>query len=214
MDDRVSAEAASQDRAAREEAARRRSMGIAFACVAFVFGMVGAAYASVPLYRMFCQLTGYGGTTQRAESAPSRVVDREVTVRFDANASPSVPWSFQPVEREVRLKLGEVRQTAYRVKNFSDQRVTAQATFNVTPDTAGVYFNKIACFCFSDQTLEPGESKEMPILFYVDPGMLEAEELKDMPAITLSYTFFREPDAAPVAEVPAPKDAGAQNDKL
>lgn len=192
------------DRSSREAAVRRRGVRIAVASAAFAAGMLGAAFAAVPLYQIFCQVTGYGGTTQRAEAAPSRIIDQKVTVRFDANASPSVPWSFQPVEREVTMKLGEVRQTAYRVKNLSDERVTAQATFNVTPEAAGVYFNKIACFCFSDQTLEPGQEVEMPILFFVDPAMLEAEELKNMPAITLSYTFFRQDDApAPVAEAPA-----------
>lgn len=192
-------------KAAREAASRRRGIGIAVACAAFASGMVGAAYAAVPLYAMFCQITGYGGTTQRAEGAPSRVIDREVTVRFDANVSETLPWAFRPVEREVRLKLGEVRQTAYRVKNLSDQPITAMATFNVTPNAAGIYFNKIACFCFSDQTLEPGEEREMPIVFFVDPDMLEAEELQGAPAITLSYTFFRQEAAAPVAAA-APAD--------
>lgn len=189
-------------------AARRRNIAVALSGAAFATGMLGVAYAAVPLYAMFCQVTGYGGTTQRAEASPSRILDREITVRFDANASPSVPWSFQPVEREVKIRLGAVRQTAYRVKNLSGERVTAQATFNVTPDAAGVYFNKIACFCFSDQTLQPGQEVEMPILFFVDPDILDAEELENLPAITLSYTFFRQDDAAPVAEAPAAAGTG------
>jgi cytochrome c oxidase assembly protein subunit 11 len=182
----------------------RRHIPIAVACLAFACGMVGAAYAAVPLYQMFCQATGYGGTTQRAEAAPGRILGTEVSVRFDSNALPDVSWAFQPVEREIKVKLGEVRQTSYRVENLSDKRVTAQATYNVTPDSAGSYFNKLECFCFTDQTLEPGEVREMPIIFFVDPTMVDAEELKNLPAITLSYTFFRAAEtAAPVAEIPA-----------
>ena len=198
----------------KSEETRRRDRTVAIACLAFAFGMVGAAYASVPLYRMFCQATGYGGTTQRAETAPNRVLDSVVTVRFDSNASPDVPWEFQPTEREMKVKLGEVRQTSYRVKNLSDRRVTAQATYGVTPDTAGSYFNKLECFCFTDQTLAPGETKDMPIIFFVDPAMIDAEELKDLPAITLSYTFFRAADEKPVAEVAAPADVTAPKNKL
>ena len=186
----------------------RRGLVIAVACGAFAFGMVGAAYAAVPLYRMFCQATGYGGTTQRAEAAPHAAIDSEVLVRFDANASKSVPWAFQPTEREIRVKLGETRQTSYRVVNRSDEVVTAQATYNVTPEAAGIYFNKIACFCFSEQTLQPGESRDMPVIFYVDPKMIESEELKRRPAITLSYTFFPADAAAPVAAAPAAKPTG------
>lgn len=193
---------------------QRRATMIAIGCAAFAFGMVGAAYASVPLYRMFCQATGYGGTTQRADSAPSVVAEREVTVRFDANASPGVPWAFRPNERSVRIRLGDVRQTSFHFKNLSDRPVTAQATFNVTPDAAGIYFNKIACFCFTEQTLAPGEEKDMPIVFFVDPAMLETEELRGAPAITLSYTLFRDDDA-PVAESAAPEAApGAGKQKL
>jgi cytochrome c oxidase assembly protein subunit 11 len=198
----------------KSEETRRRDRTVAIACLAFALGMVGAAYASVPLYRMFCQATGYGGTTQRAETAPNRVLDSVVTVRFDSNASPDVPWEFQPTEREMKVKLGEVRQTSYRVKNLSDRRVTAQATYGVTPDTAGSYFNKLECFCFTDQTLAPGETKDMPIIFFVDPAMIDAEELKDLPAITLSYTFFRAADEKPVAEAAAPADVAAPKNKL
>lgn len=190
---------------------RSRDRTVAIACLAFAFGMVGAAYASVPLYRMFCQITGYGGTTQRAETAPSRVLDSVVTVRFDSNASPDVPWAFQPTEREMKVRLGEVRQTSYRVKNLSNQRVTAQATYGVTPDTAGSYFNKLQCFCFSDQTLEPGETKDMPIIFFVDPAMIDSEEMRDLPPITLSYTFFKAADEKPVAAAGAEAGQPAAN---
>ncbi|MFD2238602.1 cytochrome c oxidase assembly protein [Aureimonas populi] len=179
----------------------RRARRIAAGCIVFSLAMLGAAYASVPLYELFCQVTGYGGTTQRAEANAAGVSDRAITVRFDSNASPGVPWRFQPTERQVSVKLGETRQTAYRVKNTSDRPVKAMATFNVTPHAAGVYFNKLYCFCFDEQTLQPGEEVDMPIVFFVDPAMLEREELRDAPTITLSYTFFPvgQP-ASPVAD--------------
>ncbi|WP_061932540.1 cytochrome c oxidase assembly protein [Aureimonas sp. AU22] len=188
------------------EEAARRARTIALGCGLFVFGMVGAAYASVPLYKLFCQVTGYGGTTQRAETASTTVVDQPVTVRFDANASGHVPWSFQPVERQITLSLGETRQTAYRVRNNSDKAVTAQATFNVTPLTAGIYFNKVQCFCFTEQTLQPGEEVDMPVVFFVDPAIRDDPDLKEVPTITLSYTFF--PVAEPKTPVAAAKETG------
>lgn len=169
---------------------QKRARRIAVGCLAFSMGMLGAAYASVPLYELFCQVTGYGGTTQRVEANELAVSDRSITVRFDSNASPGVPWTFRPTERQVSVKLGETRQTAYRVRNDSDRPVTAMATFNVTPQAAGVYFNKLYCFCFDEQTLQPGEEVDMPIVFFVDPALLEREELANAPPITLSYTFF------------------------
>ncbi|MEF2553103.1 cytochrome c oxidase assembly protein [Aurantimonas sp. A2-1-M11] len=187
--------------AAGKPSSERRRVVIAVACGAFALGMVGAAYASVPLYELFCQVTGYGGTTQRAETAPSEVSDRTVLVRFDGNVAPGLHWKFGPNDREVTVRLGETRQTSFHVKNLSDQPVRAQATFNVTPVAAGVYFNKIACFCFDNQILQPGEEIDMPIVFYVDPEMIEAEELKNAPGITLSYTFF------PLDEAGAPVTA-------
>lgn len=190
----------SQDNASVPPFDKRRARRIAVGCLAFSMGMLGAAYASVPLYELFCQVTGYGGTTQRAASNESAVSDQPVTVRFDSNASPGVPWTFQPVERQITLKLGETRQTAYRVRNNADRPVTAMATFNVTPQAAGVYFNKLYCFCFDEQTLQPGEVVEMPIVFFVDPAMVEREELAHVPPITLSYTFFPvDAPATPVA---------------
>ena len=178
---------------------RARMRFVAMGCGAFALGMVGAAYASVPLYTLFCQITGYGGTTQRAEANASVANERDVRVRFDANASPTVPWTFQPTEREVALKLGETRQTAYRVRNDSDRPVTATATFNVTPLAAGAYFNKLYCFCFNEQTLQPGEEVDMPVVFFVDPAILDDPDTKTLPTITLSYTFFPARDA-PVAD--------------
>ncbi|KQT88071.1 cytochrome c oxidase assembly protein [Aurantimonas sp. Leaf443] len=195
--------------AANKNSGARRWV-VPVACGAFALGMVGAAYASVPLYELFCQMTGYGGTTQRAEANSGRIGEREIVVRFDANASRDVPWTFAPNEREVAVRLGETRQISYHVRNDSDRRVTARATFNVTPDSAGVYFNKIACFCFNDQTLEPGQSVDMPVLFFVDPDIEETEELKGLPAITLSYTFFSsESEGGTVASVPEAQGAPA-----
>ncbi|WP_206455429.1 cytochrome c oxidase assembly protein [Aurantimonas marina] len=192
--------------------AGRKGIVIAVSCAAFAVGMIGAAYASVPLYQLFCQVTGYGGTTQRAETGSSRVIDRTVIVRFDGNVSGDLPWAFQPNDRQVTVKLGETREVSYRVKNNSDKAVTGQATFNVTPNAAGVYFNKIACFCFDNQTLQPGEELDMPIVFYVDPDMLEADELKNAPGITLSYTFFKVDDAD--ESVAAAPEMGAGEDTI
>lgn len=156
--------------------------------------MVGLVSASVPLYRLFCQVTGYGGTTQRAEEAPAIVGDRLMTVRFNADVNGRLPWSFHPEQREVTLPVGEMALAFYRAENRSGERITGTATFNVTPAKAGRYFNKIACFCFTEQTLEPGESVKMPVSFFVDPMLLDDPDLKDVQTITLSYTFFRSAD--------------------
>ncbi|MBO0663520.1 cytochrome c oxidase assembly protein [Jiella sp. MQZ9-1] len=183
-------------------ASKRTGLVIAIACGAFAAGMVGAAFASVPLYQLFCQVTGYGGTTQRARVAPKTISDKEVTVRFDGNVAEGLPWTFRPNQREVRVHLGEQATVSYHVENKSDKTLTGQAIFNVTPDAAGLYFNKIACFCFSSQTLKPGEKTDMQIIFYVDPKMTESEELKELPSITLSYTFFPVDNPAPVVAAP------------
>lgn len=154
--------------------------------------MAGLAYASVPLYQLFCQVTGYGGTTQKAVSSQGIAIsEREVTIRFDANTDPSLGWDFKPVERQVTLKLGETTQIAYVAENTSGEPLTGTATFNVTPQSAGAYFNKIDCFCFTETTLQPGEKLDMPVVFFVDPEMLEEEETKRLTTLTLSYTFYR-----------------------
>lgn len=196
---------------AERSASSRRFRITAFSCAAFVCGMIGAAYASVPLYRLFCQVTGYGGTTQRSEMASATIRNETVRVRFDSNAIPSVPWTFQPNEREVVVRLGETRQMSYRVRNRSDREVTARATFNVTPLLAGGYFNKIQCFCFTDQTLKPGEEVDMPVVFFVDPDILKDADVGTLPTITLSYTFFPvEPKKTPVADAATDKQAGGR----
>ena len=159
------------------------------------------AYAPT-LYDLFCRVTGFGGTTQRAEAPSTAVSDRTITVRFDANTANSLPWTFRPTVREVTLKLGEVRDVAYQATSESRADSWGKATFNVSPPAAGAYFNKIACFCFTYQELAPGQSMDMPVQFFVDPEILNDEQLGRLPDITLSYTFFPE-------DAPAPKTADA-----
>jgi cytochrome c oxidase assembly protein subunit 11 len=179
----------------------RSNRVVAAACLAFFAGMVGMAYAAVPLYAMFCKVTGYGGTTQRVEQYSDRILDRTITVRFDANVS-SVPWDFRPAARDVTMKIGETTQVHYTAKNLSTRPTSGRATFNVTPEMAGAYFNKVECFCFTDTTLKPGETLDMPVVFYVDPDIADVPELKDLKTITLSYTFFPIEGEKPVAAAP------------
>lgn len=181
-------------------AAKNRKVALVSALV--VASMVGLAYASVPLYRLFCQVTGFGGTTQRAEAAPEKTVDRHMTILFDANTAGSLPWTFEPVQRSLTVKVGAENFAYYRATNNSDHAVTGSAVFNVTPDTAGAYFNKIQCFCFTEQTLKAGESVEMPVSFFVDPAIVDDHGLDKVSTITLSYTFYPagEPDALSSAE--------------
>lgn len=180
----------------------RTNTVIAGACVAFFVGMVGMAYAAVPFYKLFCQVTGYGGTTQRAEQQyAGKVLDRDITIRFDANTS-GLPWEFEPVARSVTVKIGETARVYYKAANKFPTATTGRATFNVTPDLAGAYFNKVECFCFTNQTLKPGETVDMPIVFYVDPDIVNVPELKDIKTITLSYTMFPVEGDKPVAAAP------------
>ena len=172
---------------------------IAVACIAFFGAMIGAAYASVPLYRIFCQMTGYGGTTRRVEQYSDRILDQKITVRFDANVSGGLPWEFEPKQREVTMRIGETTQIAYTVRNVLDTPSSGRAAFNVTPELAGSYFNKVECFCFTDTTLKPGEALDMPVVFYIDPDIVTVPELKDLKTITLSYTFFPIDPPKPVA---------------
>ena len=157
-------------------------------------GMVGLSYAAVPLYRLFCQVTGFGGTTQRAEAAPERATDSIISVRFDANTSGNLAWSFHAVQTSMTVKVGEQNMAYYKATNISDQPVTGTAVFNVTPVQAGAYFNKIQCFCFTEQTLQPGQEVTMPVLYYVDPAMLDDPNMNGVEQITLSYTFHRAKD--------------------
>jgi cytochrome c oxidase assembly protein subunit 11 len=190
----------------------RSNRRIAVICLAFVGGMVGAAYAAVPLYALFCQVTGYGGTPQRAEQYSDRVIDRPVTVRFDANVSGGLPWDFEPEQRSVTMKMGETVRIAYKARNLFDRPAQGRATFNVTPELAGAYFNKVECFCFTDTTLKAGEELEMPVVFFVDPAIDDVPELKGMTTITLSYTFF--PTEGENSAASAATSNSAQNEKI
>ena len=154
--------------------------------------MVGLAFASVPLYRLFCQVTGFGGTTQRADAAPEATPLNlaPVSVRFDANVNPKLPWAFAPVTPPVSLVPGEEITVLYRATNLADKPTSGTATFNVTPQKAGPYFMKIECFCFTEQTLDVGESVDMPVSFYLDPDIKQDENTKDVDEVVLSYTFF------------------------
>jgi cytochrome c oxidase assembly protein subunit 11 len=160
------------------------------ACIALVAAMGGLAYASVPLYQLFCQVTGYGGTTQRAEAGSASISDELVTVRFDANIAQGLDWKFYPAQRSVTVRFGETVQIAYFAENMGGELRTGSATFNVTPQQAGAYFNKIECFCFTETVVKPGEKLEMPVIFFVDPELKNTEEGKGVNTITLSYTFF------------------------
>ena len=157
--------------------------------VLLVFGMTGLAFASVPLYRIFCQVTGFNGTPLRAASAPGAATG-EIGVRFDANVNRALPWRFEPVQRTVKIVPGERVQIAYRATRLVARATTGTATFNVTPALAGQYFSKIECFCFSEQTLNGGESVDMPVVFFVDPKLRDDPAIKDLDEITLSYTFY------------------------
>jgi cytochrome c oxidase assembly protein subunit 11 len=163
---------------------------VALMCVGGVVTMAAMAYAAVPLYQMFCQVTGLGGTTQKAEKPSEIVLDRMITVRFDANVSSKLGWTFEPVQRTVEAHIGENMLVFYRATNTTDRPVTGTATFNVAPDAAGLYFSKIECFCFKEQTLQPGQSVEMPVSFFVDPAMVKDPESSRLKEITLSYTFY------------------------
>ncbi len=177
----------------------RRNLTVALTMASIVFGMLGMSYAAVPLYELFCRVTGYGGTTQRAEQAPDTVLDRKMVVRFDANLARGMEWHFKPVQREVNIQIGESALVHYEAKNISAAALTGTATFNVTPEAAGQYFNKIECFCFTEQMLEPGARVDMPLTFFVDPEIVNDPEARNIQEITLSYTFFPVEDDATVA---------------
>ena len=181
-------------RTARERK-HERDLVVALACGAFVGLMIAAAYAAVPFYNWFCRTTGFAGTTQVATSSPAQVLGRKVTVRFDANVGPGLPWRFAPEATAIDVKLGEVVTVYYNVVNETARETAGQAAYNVTPLTVGAYFQKINCFCFTEQRLMPGERRQMAVVFYVDPALAKDAEQDDLNTITLSYTFFplREP---------------------
>jgi len=169
---------------------RNRRVAMVFGGLAL--GMLALGYAAVPLYRMFCQATGFAGTTQRNEGgqAPGEVIGKIVPVRFDANVAPALPWTFAPEKTVMRVAIGAREMAFFTATNNSDHAITGTAAFNVTPEYVGQYFTKIQCFCFTSQTLKPGETVRMPVIFYVDPAILKDKDAKDLSEITLSYTFF------------------------
>ncbi len=184
---------------------RKRSNGrLAMGLGVMVCGMVGLSFAAVPLYELFCQVTGYGGTTQVSEAMPDEILEREMKIRFDANVSPDLPWAFKPDQRQVSVKLGEPTLIFYVATNEAEVATAGTATFNVTPQKAGQYFNKVQCFCFTEQLLNPGQRMDMGVSFFVDPALAEDPNMAEVKTITLSYTFFVDPDselaALPVTE--------------
>ncbi len=174
-----------------DRASHSRNRRMLVGLFGLVFGMVGLSFAAVPLYDLFCRVTGYGGTTQVAEETPDRVLDREIRIRFMADTNRDLPWDFAPEEREVTMQVGEAGLAFYTAENLSDVPVTGMAAYNVLPPKAGIYFNKIQCFCFDEQTLAPGQSVSMPVYFFVDPAIDDDPNLDEVRTITLSYTFFR-----------------------
>lgn len=178
---------------------------VVVSCLAAVAAMGALTYASVPLYRLFCQVTGFAGTPQRAAVAPGAVSDRIVSVRFDSNVSGGLAWDFQPEQRVVKVKAGESTLAFFKATNTSDKPLTGAASFNVSPDVAGRHFSKIECFCFTEQQLEPGETVEMPVSFFVDPKIAEDRDASWVEEITLSYTFY--PVDKPTAAVDTGKSA-------
>ena len=171
----------------------------ALLCAAFAAGMLGLAYASVPLYDLFCRVTGYDGTPRAGKAPSERVLDRTVAVRFDANVAAGLSWRFTPETPQIEVRLGEARTVFYKVRNDGRTATTGIATFNVQPGQAGAFFVKLQCFCYTEQTLKPGEEVESAVAFYIDPALAQDPTVRDLPGITLSYTYFPAKNGAPVA---------------
>jgi cytochrome c oxidase assembly protein subunit 11 len=186
---------------------RSRDLLVAFLCGGFVALMVGVSYAAVPLYSWFCRTTGFGGTTQVARSLPTRESARTVTVRFDSNVAAGLPWRFEPEKNTIDVRLGQVVTVYYKVTNEASHVTVGQAGYNVSPPTVGIFFEKINCFCFTTQTMQPGETRDMAVVFYVDPKLAKDSELDSVSTITLSYTFY------PVREPEPPVTQSAAQDK-
>lgn len=171
-------------------AVRRRNRRVAIICVAALTLMVGAAFAAVPAYRAFCQVTGFDGTVRKADAAPTQVLDRTLLIHFDTNVRGDLPWEFEAEQNSQTLKIGETGTAFFTVTNTSDRAITGRAVYNVVPETAGPYFRKLECFCFSDQTILPGQTVEFPMIYFVDPEYAEDFETRGKGEITLSYTYF------------------------
>lgn len=187
----------------------RRNLRVGLMAFAGALAMLGLGYASVPLYRLFCQVTGFGGTTMvasesQAQRAAASATGRTISIRFDGSTAVGMPWTFQPSQATDTITIGERDIATYVARNNSDKPITGMATFNVAPEQAGKYFNKIQCFCFTQQTLQPGQEVVMPVLYFVDPAMLEDPNMKGVEQITLSYTFHRSQE--PLAAAPKSTD--------
>lgn len=187
----------------------RRHGLVALSLAGLVAGMVGLSFAAVPLYRMFCQVTGYGGTPQRADTASSEVLDRTIRIRFDGNVDRGLPWRFAPEVATIDVKIGETVLAFYKATNPTSAPVSGTAVFNVAPELAGRYFTKIECFCFKQQTLAAGQTVDMPVTFFVDPKIVEDEDTKNIDEITLSYTFYRTDGAPGLAAAPESQKSGS-----
>jgi len=185
----------------RNNILQRRHRATAAWCAVLVVAMAGAAYAAVPLYRLFCQVTGFDGTPRIAAKAPDTVLEKTITVRFDANVAPGLPWRFEPVETTMTVKIGENAMAFYRAVNTSDRPVTGTATYNILPEVAAAYFSKIQCFCFTEQVLEPGKTVEFPVSFFIDPLIVGDKDARRVTHVTVSYTFH---------PLPAPKPGVAE----
>jgi cytochrome c oxidase assembly protein subunit 11 len=204
-----------QQPTASPKAASRRGLGrdatVAASCGLLVALMVGASYAAVPFYNWFCRTTGFNGTTQVATSAPSAApLTRKIAVRFDSNVAPGLPWKFEPEQTEIEVRIGQVVTVFYTVTNQSARTTVGQAAYNVSPLTVGAYFQKINCFCFTEQSFAPGEKREMPVVFYVDPALVAESDNDGLNTITLSYTFYpvRDPAPKPLAATEPEKPKG------
>ncbi len=186
------------------QAPDRRHRATALWCAALVAVMVGAAYASVPLYRLFCQVTGFDGTPRIANAPSTQVLDKTVDIRFDANVAPGLAWRFEPARNTMQVKIGENTLAFYRATNLSDRPLRGTATYNVLPEQAAPFFNKLECFCFKEQLLQPGETLEMPVSFFIDPQIVGDKDAHGVRHITLSYTFYPVTPPQPgLAERPA-----------
>ena len=199
---------------AEQKQIKRRNTATAAIALTVVVGMVGFAFASAPLYRMVCRAIGVGGATQVATAESSRHSDEPVTIRFDANTDPALGWQFKPSQKSVTVKFGETSTITYHAKNLTDHAIAGTATFNVTPEKVGIYFNKLACFCFQETVLQPGEETDLPVTFFVDPDLLKDEYANEVRTLTLSYTFFPSLNGVPVESKPktvaaAPSDRTA-----
>ncbi len=180
--------------------ASAKNRRIVLICSGVVLGMTGLSFAAVPLYDMFCKATGFGGTPMVGTAGANRVIDRTIAVRFDANVSPALGWRFDAEQTEITARVGETQTVFYKITNTSSRPATGIATYNVQPSQAAAHFVKIQCFCFTENTLQPGESLEAPVVFYIDPEIADKRELDGLKAITLSYTYFPSKSGQPVAE--------------